>query len=78
MITIQQKFAAPIPTTRGFPKPSPQASTVSRMAQSMLELSSNGRIVDQEALVQAGFTRAEITSHSEAAADIANASGRAG
>lgn len=77
MITIQQKFAAPIPT-RGFPKPSAQASTVSRMAQSMIELSSNGRIVDREALVQAGFTSVEISTYSEAAADIANASGRAG
>lgn len=76
MISVQQKFATPIPA-RGFPKPSPQASTVGRMAQSMLELSSNGRIVDQEALVQAGFTRAEISTYAEAAADIANASGRA-
>lgn len=78
MITIQQKFAAPIPTRRGFAKPSPQASTVSRMAQAMLELASNGRIVDLDALVQAGFTRAEISAYHEAAADIANASGRAG
>ncbi|MDR7220331.1 hypothetical protein [Aminobacter aminovorans] len=78
MITIQQQKSAASMPTRGFAKPSPEASTVGRMAQKMLELASNGRIVDRDALIQAGFTRAEISAHSEDAADLANATGRAG
>lgn len=69
----QHNAAAPSP----LPAPSPEATTVSRMAQSMIEMSSHGRIVDRDALIQAGFTRAEISAYSEAAADIAIATGRA-
>jgi hypothetical protein len=76
MISIQQKFAAPIPT-RGFPKHSAQASTVSRMAQKMLEVGANDG-VDEQTLILAGFTRDEIAQHAAAAVDLANLSGRAG
>lgn len=76
MISIQQTFATPIPSA--LPAPSSEATIVSRMAQAMLELAAHDRPVDRDALILAGFTRAEIAAYSETAADIANATGRAG
>jgi hypothetical protein len=76
MIAFQDASCSPIPSA--LPSPSSEATIVGRMAQTMLELAAHDRPVDRDALILAGFTRAEIAAYSEPAADIANASGRAG
>jgi len=58
-------------------QPRPVAKTVpERMAETMIELAANGRIVDAQALRQAGFTSAEIEKHGIDAADRATAHAR--
>lgn len=72
MISFQHAPAAPHP----LPAISAEADIVARMAQSLIELADGG--VDHDALIRAGFTRAEIATHVAAAIDLANISGRVG
>lgn len=70
MIAFQQNPAMPAAAA-----PAPaylETDPVRLMAQAMRELAFNGRTVDREALMQRGFTRAQISTHWEAACDLAN------
>jgi len=49
-----------------------ETDLVRLIASAMRELAFDGRTVDREALMQRGFTRAQITAHWEAACDLAN------
>jgi hypothetical protein len=55
------------------PQPAPEQSTVSRMADAMLELGFSGQTVDNQALALRGFTAVERMEHAAAALELANA-----
>ena len=48
-------------------------ATVARMAAVMLDIRATGRVVDEDALANEGFTGAEIAAFARRARDIANA-----